>query len=116
MYGHIVKAIKDHSFPLDHHLRKEMYTTVDETADPNKPLQSIDDAQCYALDESFHSSYYDYSKDSITLYFSSTGSPEGAKYATIVRSVNRIKLLKDRYCMVVLDRRHWHLFVGTTED
>lgn len=95
-----------HPLSLEYYLRKEVYASVDQTADPRSPPRDIDEAHCCWFTESFRKSKSDCTCEMMMVYISFTVSLEGATYNTAVHIIDAITLLEDGSCMVLLDGHH----------
>lgn len=111
MSNDLQKALQVHFLNLDDYLHEEIYRMVDEIADPSKSLSDIDETHCRALDESFRHYIYSYQRNMMTLYLRSFINSEGGTNATSVHNVDGMELLRDGYCIAMLDGCHRHCFV-----
>lgn len=96
-----------HPLNVDHYHSKEIYAKLDRIVDPNTPLCDIDEAHGRALAELFRKYDYNYAHGMMTKYYFSAVTMEGAISASVVHIVNSTEVVKDGYCMVVLDSRQW---------
>lgn len=102
----IEKSAHVHLLNSDHYLYDEIHASVDQIVDASNPLGNIDEAHCRALLESFRNYNENYAHRMMTVYFSTRVDPKGATYATAVRSVDGMKMLKYGYRMVIIDACH----------
>lgn len=112
----IRKAVQVHSLKLDHYLHEKVYAKVDEFLHQKNPMHIIDEAHCRGLAELLHSYRYHYARNIVKLYFSSTLNPESAMYAAAVHTVTSMKLMKDRYYIVIPDDCHRLLSLKVLRD
>lgn len=99
------KAAQHHPMNLDIFLDEVIQARVDQIADPCNSLCDIDDGSCHTPPKCFCNSKYCYPWAVMIVYFFSTINVEGARYTTAVHAVDGMKLVKQGYCMLMLDVR-----------
>lgn len=104
----IGNALQGHQSNLQHYLHEELYKRMGPVVDPTKLLPIVDEAYCCAPAEPFRNHRYDYARGMMMVYLSSTVNSEGTTYVTAVYTVNYMMLLKDGYCMLMLDAHYWY--------
>lgn len=106
MFDDIWNALPVHPLSLDYCLHLKVYAAVDELVDLNSLLREIDKAQWRAVVEPFRHYNYDYWSGKRTVRFSWTVRDEYETYVTALPSVDRVKLPKESYRIVLLDERY----------
>lgn len=114
MFDDIGKAVQVHSLKFYHCLHGEVYVAVDQAVHQNSSLRDVFETHCRALAKLFRDNNYNYAIGMNKVYVSTTVNRDGTPYANAVQTVDSFKLLKDGYCMVVLDVRHLYRTVGET--
>lgn len=107
MFVDKIMAVQNRRLNPFQYMPVEFYARVDQVTEPDNSLRGINEAHCHALAEHFRNSGYDYERNMLTVYFSSTVSPDCATNVIAERSVDSLIFLKDWYCIVILDDRHW---------
>lgn len=116
MSDDIRRAVYIQPLNLYCYLHEEIYVSADEIANPNSAQREIDEAHYRTLAESSLSNNYDFTRFITTLLLLSTIYPEFTTYGTAAHNLNRIKLLKDSYYIVMLDGHCWRRFVEVWKD
>lgn len=111
MSGVVKSAVYIHPMNLDHYQHYGIYAKLNQIPGVNNTLHDIDEAHYGTLDRSPRKHNYDYARSTIIMYFLSTFNPERATCATAMQTVGDTKMLKDGYCIVILDCRHRHFSV-----
>lgn len=78
---------------------------MDLILDPDNPLHDIYGAYSHALPKLFCNYKYEYASSMIKVYFSPAVNPEGGIYKCAVHNIYGKKLLKQRYFIIILNRR-----------
>lgn len=106
MSDNIAEDVRHRPLKLDRYPYGEFYVRVDEIADPSNPLCNTDGAHCHPLAELFFEYEHYCASSMMTVYLLSTVSREGTSYCSGARTVDGKALLKDGYCMMMLDGHH----------
>lgn len=104
----ILKAVQSHTLNVDNYLHEETHGRVRRIVDSNNLLRDIDEPRCHDLGESLRNYKYEYAREMMKAYSTTTVNLEAARYATVVHTVDSMTLLKDSFCTVIIDGCHRH--------
>lgn len=116
MSHRIWRAVQASPLSVDHCLPKKIYARMYEIADPINPLRDSDEKHCRALANYLRNYHYNCARGMMMMYVLSAVSLDGATLGAAVHAVENSKLLKDGYCMVLLDGRHPRHCVETVRE
>lgn len=111
MSDDVKNAVQIQHLNPDYYLHEQLHARRNQIAESISCLRNNDEAHFHALAESFRSDSQVYASGMMTLSPSSAISLKGSAYATVVYNDGSMKLPKDDYCMVMINGRHWTLFV-----
>lgn len=106
MLNDIGENVHAYSKSLDYFLHEDIYTKMEQILNLDNTWRYINKEHCRVLDKSFHKSRFYFKGGMKAIHLSSASNVDWATYTGAVYNIDDQRLMRDGYCMTMINTRY----------